>query len=342
MRSFYASYQYDGPIVERLIDDNFSEPRSSYYKELVRKLLDDEESPLQRLLRPCTAEEAKERKQELFKIFRAAGKLSLQLWVQDAKVEIFSPLDDNCPHAFHVASDHTEPNASMKVDTKVDLSKIAIDFVYRLGVRFIRFEASDNHGKRMIAAKASVSAFAEGKWQTNKHKHISSVSYPQQDLDHEATSGVRKYVKQQAYNTLQGIENAGPNPNVEVPSHQTREGDVSGGGRDTLSGHAVEDMIDSLHQFLRKPVDINADYGSAEAVSNQEATYAASILQPSSGSVERFASSPKSTYPNVSLSNDETSSSEAAAGIPKPISDHNCNGKTRHDAPIVVSDSESE
>lgn len=124
------------------------------------------------LLRACSHEELKTRSGLLLKILRGAAKLSLQLWVQDATVELFHELQYEESPCFGFDSLMTEGNPLMRVFTEDgNLSGQKVDLVVRPGIKLNRLDVKDGHRSTLVAAKASVMVFLGKKWKENAREY---------------------------------------------------------------------------------------------------------------------------------------------------------------------------
>lgn len=160
------------------MDDTFKTSRDCLYDRQVKSMLSNDISPLKLLLRQCDHNEVEVRRRCLLKIFQAAGKLSIQLWAQDATVELYHDLQSEQSPCYTYDSQMTEANPLMRVFAEnQSLEEQKVELVVRPGIKLHRLDTKDGRRDTLIAAKASVMVFLGEWWKDNQQRHNEDKAY---------------------------------------------------------------------------------------------------------------------------------------------------------------------
>jgi len=129
--------------------------REAQYNNQISAWLSVGKSGVEQLLRRCNASKVEHCSSELRKILRAAGKVSLQLWAQDTKIEIFQELEEETSICHRFNGEYARGNPLMRAYTDDDnLTYSKVDMVVRPGVKMFRLDRKEGQRKALIVAKA--------------------------------------------------------------------------------------------------------------------------------------------------------------------------------------------
>ena len=112
------------------------------------------------LVTPCEGAKLRKRAEKLLKIFEVAGKLSLQLLMQDLTIKAGSFIPDVVDRNFQADAEHIEPHITMQLDANdTSLDGLPIGMCVRPLVTLERHKRNGEHVRTLIATKASVVVF---------------------------------------------------------------------------------------------------------------------------------------------------------------------------------------
>lgn len=157
LRALYNPKQYEGMITEPIQDDKFPKSRKTTYENRVDDLLRGKEALLINLLSDSARKDVEVKSQELNDIFAAAGKLSLQLWVQDLQVSVQGLKSDKKRKGFELGDDNVVLHYLCKeADTSNGLSRQTLALLVRPQVKCERYDPGGRRPMKMNATKALV------------------------------------------------------------------------------------------------------------------------------------------------------------------------------------------
>lgn len=133
--------------------------------------MDTSKSPLSPLIKPCDFDEVKHRRGDLDKIFKAAGKLSLQLWVQDACLTSEFPELANAQDIMSAQDSRYEAHGLCKPALKdTSQEELVVDLWIRPDISLIRYEGDGTWHANLLVSKACYMHFNGEKCRQNREK----------------------------------------------------------------------------------------------------------------------------------------------------------------------------
>ncbi|KAK6372989.1 hypothetical protein LTR64_004908 [Lithohypha guttulata] len=179
IRAFYKPSQYGGSLSKPIEDDPFEDARQTVYKGLASRILKIYDT----LLGPtCMSSEASSRDEyskTLHSIFESAGKLSLQLWAQDARVTVHGLKDLKDNKGFQPGTANVELHRLCKsAGEGTLLIRHTIALVVRPQIKIARYDCDTVRPFKYTAGKAQVVLPPNKKQDFDVFKSASSKDVP--------------------------------------------------------------------------------------------------------------------------------------------------------------------
>ncbi|KAK5087996.1 hypothetical protein LTR05_002212 [Lithohypha guttulata] len=179
IRAFYKPSQYGGSLSKPIEDDPFEDARQTVYKGLASRILKIYDT----LLGPtCMSSEASSRDEyskTLHSIFESAGKLSLQLWAQDARVTVHGLKDLKDNKGFQPGTANVELHRLCKsAGEGTLLTRHTIALVVRPQIKIARYDCDTVRPFKYTAGKTQVVLTPNKKQDFDVVKSASSKDVP--------------------------------------------------------------------------------------------------------------------------------------------------------------------
>lgn len=168
LRAYYSPDQYADSIVEPITNDHLQEVRLEMYHSAISRWMLHAESPLKSLLKPCQGDDLEDRTTALIQILYAASKLSLQLWVQNSKVEV---VDFLCPKQkmLHYDPQRATLHSLMPRFAEVtQLCREEIDLLVWPCIKVTKFDSVSLGKTRIVSTKANIVICSTARCRVNK------------------------------------------------------------------------------------------------------------------------------------------------------------------------------
>lgn len=185
MRSLYYAEEFEGSITEPIFDGNFAEGRRNYYGSIAASLLDGPKL-FSKLLQHRDDEQLQTCRDELLSIMNAAGKLALQIWVQDCSVEITRDVSADDDLFVDLRNKRCDSKTTIKSNaTTRGPRNLRADFWLRMGMCLTRYETYGAAGTSVSILNPMFVSIDDEKWQKNREEHVQTsrdVSTPDPNI----------------------------------------------------------------------------------------------------------------------------------------------------------------